>query len=67
MILTKIALKKINNPRIRIELAKLLSCSEQTIIRMIKKNERFGKLTCIEVIKKICLLTHLSFEKVINK
>jgi DeoR/GlpR family transcriptional regulator of sugar metabolism len=59
MQLTAKALKKVNTVNIRRELSGILQCTEQTIIRYIKKNEKNGMLTtmaAIDIIKKMTLL-----------
>lgn len=46
-------LQKVNKPRVRLELANVLDCTEQTIIRYIKKNEENGPLTSLAAMKTI--------------
>lgn len=55
MVLTKKALKAINEKRIRLELALKLDCTEQWVIRLIEANKPNGPLTthsAIQVIKE---------------
>lgn len=53
--LSKKALRSINTPAIRIELARVLKCTERTIIRYIDGNDfdnDLTKLAAMEVIRK---------------
>jgi hypothetical protein len=66
MKLTAQALKDINTPDIRRELSGLLQCTEQTIIRYIRKNKENGPLTTIGAIFMIKRLTTLTDDQLME-
>jgi len=67
MKLTAFALSKVNTPKVRRELAGVLRCTEQSIIRYIHKNEENGPLTLLAVIETIEELTGLTVKKIISR
>jgi hypothetical protein len=67
MKLTTIALSKVNTPAVRRELSGILQCTEQTIIRYIRKNEHNGPLTTLGVMEVITLMTKLTYEEIIER
>lgn len=67
MKLTTIALSKVNTPAVRRELSGVLQCTEQTIIRYIRKNEHNGPLTTLGVMEVITLMTKLTYEEIIER
>lgn len=65
MKLTQLAITAINNPKIRIELARTLGCTELTIIRYLKNNDdNLTKAAAMKVIKK---LTGLSEKNILTE
>lgn len=67
MKLTTIALSKVNTPAVRRELSGVLQCTEQTIIRYIRKNEHNGPLTTLGAMEVITLMTKLTYEEIIER
>jgi hypothetical protein len=66
MRLTAQAIKAINTPVIRHELAGLFKCTEQTIIRYIHSNKVNGPLTTIGALLLIKKLTSLTDDQVLE-
>jgi|GEM_PF-1040769 len=67
MKLTAIALSKVNTPAVRRELSGILQCTEQTIIRYIRKNEHNGPLTTLGAMEQIRKMTRLTYEEIIER
>ena len=67
MKLTAIALSKVNTPAVRRELSGILQCTEQTIIRYLRKNENNGPLTTIGALNLITAMTKLTYEEILEK
>lgn len=67
MKISALALSKVNTPNVRRELSGVLRCTEQTIIRYIRKNESNGPLTTMASVIMIEELTGLSTERIIDK
>ena len=66
MVITSKAIKVINTPTVRRELSGLLQCTEQTIIRYIRKNEANGPLTAVGVVRKVTELTRLPEKEILK-
>jgi hypothetical protein len=67
MKLTPKALAAVNTPDIRRELSRLLHCTEQTIIRYIRKNEPNGYLTTVAAVEMIKQLTTLPEREILQR
>jgi predicted transcriptional regulator len=67
MKLSEAALKLINTPAIRHELAGVLNRTEQTIIRYIKANMNVGPLTTLVALEVIERMTKLPREEIIKR